>query len=54
MPPPHRDRGLNSIAFTLTVDKQDGRRISGTFSSTRGNDPVIAVISRERDDLSGR
>ena len=37
---------LNSIAFTLTVDKQDGRRFSGTFSSARGNDPVIAVISR--------
>src|SRR5215470_12472737 len=37
---------LNSVAFTLTVDKQDGRRFSGTFSSERGNDPVIAVISR--------
>ena len=29
---------LDSIAFTLTVDKQDGRRFSGTFSSARGND----------------
>ena len=37
---------LNSIAFTLTVDKQDGRRFSGSFSSTRGNDPIIAVISQ--------
>jgi hypothetical protein len=37
---------LNSIAFTLTVDKQDGRRFSGTFSSVRGNDPLIGVISR--------
>jgi hypothetical protein len=37
---------LSNIAFTLTVDKQDGRRFSGTFSSSRGNDPVIAVISR--------
>ena len=37
---------LNSIAFTLTVDKQEGRRFSGIFSSERGNDPVIAVISR--------
>jgi hypothetical protein len=36
---------LNSVPFTLTVDKQDGRRFSGTFSSTRGNDKVIAVIS---------
>jgi hypothetical protein len=37
---------LNSVAFTLTVDRQDGRRFSGTFSSARGKDPVIAVISR--------
>jgi hypothetical protein len=37
---------LNSIAFTMTVNQQDGRRFSGTFSSARGNDPVIAVISR--------
>src|SRR3979411_565290 len=37
---------LNSIAFTMTTDKQDGRRFSGTFSSGRGNDPIIAVISR--------
>jgi len=37
---------LNSIAFTLTVKQQDGRRFSGTFTSARGNDPVIAVISR--------
>ena len=36
---------LNSIAFTLTVDKQDGRRFSGTFTSARSNDTVIAVIS---------
>jgi hypothetical protein len=37
---------LNSIAFTMTVDKQDGRRFSGAFTSARGNDPIIAVISR--------
>ena len=37
---------LRSLPFTLTVDKQDGRRFSGTFSSARSNDPVIAVISR--------
>lgn len=36
---------LNSIAFTMVIDKQDGRRFSGTFSSARGTDPVIAVIS---------
>ena len=37
---------LNSVPFTLIIDKQDGRRFSGTFSSTRGNDTVIGVISR--------
>jgi hypothetical protein len=37
---------LNSIAFTMTVDKQDGRRFSGAFTSARENDPIIAVISR--------
>jgi hypothetical protein len=37
---------FSTIAFTLTVDKQDGRRFSGMFSSVRGNDPIVAVISR--------
>jgi hypothetical protein len=37
---------LNSVPFTLTIDKQDGRRFSGTFSSARANDKIIAVISR--------
>ena len=37
---------LNSVAFTLTVNQQDGRRFSGTFSSARGGEAVIAVISR--------
>lgn len=37
---------LNSVAFTLNIDRQDGRRFSGTFSSARGEEKVIAVISR--------
>jgi hypothetical protein len=37
---------LNSVAFTMTIDKQDGRRISGTFISPRASEKVIAVISR--------
>ena len=36
---------LRSVPFTLTVDKQDGRRFSGTFSSPRSSEKVIAVIS---------
>jgi hypothetical protein len=37
---------LNSVPFTMVIDKQDGRRFSGTFSSARGTEAVIAVISR--------
>ena len=37
---------LNSVAFTMTIDKQDGRRVSGTFFSARASEAVIAVISR--------
>jgi hypothetical protein len=37
---------FSTIVFTLTIDKQDGRRFSGTFSSARSNDQVVAVISR--------
>jgi hypothetical protein len=42
---------LNSVPFTATIDKQDGRRFSGTFSSPRGNDKFIAVISRNNTIL---
>jgi hypothetical protein len=37
---------LRTISFTLTVDKQDGRRFSGTFSSSRGGAKAIGVIAR--------
>jgi hypothetical protein len=49
---PHHPAGqpnepqLRSVPFTLTVDKQDGRRFSGTFASPRSSEKVIAVISR--------
>jgi len=49
---PHHPAGqanqpeLRTVQFTLTVDKQDGRRFSGTFSSARSSEKVIAVISR--------
>src|SRR5919198_4596080 len=33
---------LNSVAFTLIIDKQDGRRFSGTFSSARGRRRCLA------------
>jgi hypothetical protein len=34
------------LPFTLTIDKQDGRRFAGTFSSGRANEIAIGVISR--------
>ena len=49
--PHHRGKqaaspGFSSVPFTMTIDKQDGRRFSGTFSSPRGKETVIAVIAR--------
>jgi hypothetical protein len=37
---------LRSVSFSLTIDKQEGRRFSGTFSSARSSEKVIGVISR--------
>ena len=37
---------LTSIAFTMTIDKQDGRRFSGTFASARSTEPIVGVIAR--------
>ena len=33
-------------SFTMTIDKQDGRRFAGTFSSERSTETVIGVVSR--------
>ena len=37
---------FTSVPFTLVVDKQDGRRFSGTFSSAQHSETVVAVVSR--------
>ena len=37
---------FTSKPFTMTIDKQDGRRFSGTFSSERSTETVIGVASR--------
>ncbi len=37
---------FRSVPFTMVIDKQDGRRFSGTFSSPRSKEKVLAVISR--------
>jgi hypothetical protein len=44
--PPATAPRLNSVPFTLTIDKQDDRRLSGSFSSSLGSETVIGVISR--------
>jgi hypothetical protein len=41
-PEPH----VSSVAFTMTIDHQDGRRFWGTFSSARSTESVIGVMSR--------
>jgi hypothetical protein len=38
---------MRSVPFTLTIDKQDGRRFSGTFSSPRSTENIVAVFSRD-------
>lgn len=48
---PHHPAGksaaprLTNVTFTMTIDKQDGRRFSGTFASARHTETVIAVVS---------
>jgi hypothetical protein len=37
---------FRGVPFTLVIDKQDGRRFSGTFSSSRSSEKVVAVLSR--------
>ena len=37
---------LSSVAFTMTIDMQDGRRFSGTFASSKASETIIGVISR--------
>jgi hypothetical protein len=51
--PTQNEPHLRSVTFTLTVDNQDGRRFSGTFSSARSSEKIVAVISRQRLDFYG-
>jgi hypothetical protein len=37
---------MRQVPFTLVVDQQEGRRFSGTFSSPRASERVVAVVSR--------
>src|SRR4051812_15368527 len=44
--PDEKATRFTSKAFTMTIDKQDGRRFLGTFSSDRSTETIIGVISR--------
>src|SRR5687767_1908534 len=37
---------FTTVPFTLTIDKQQGRRLHGTVSSPRAKETFVAVISR--------
>lgn len=45
-PTPSSEPQFRSVPFTMTIDKQEGRRFSGTFSSSRSSEKIIAVYSR--------
>jgi len=36
---------FTSVPFTLVINKQDGRRFFGTFSSAQHSETVVAVVS---------
>ena len=48
---PSAEPRLNSVAFTATIDKQDGRVFSGTFSSPRSDEKFAAAVSRNNTIL---
>jgi hypothetical protein len=37
---------VSSVAFTMTIDKQDGRRFSGTFASAKHSAKLVGVVGR--------
>jgi hypothetical protein len=45
----HREKGkgplMSSVPFTMVIEKQDGRRLYGTFASAKHKETVIAVIA---------
>jgi hypothetical protein len=37
---------LTSVALTLTIDRQEGRRFSGTLASARSREVILGVVTR--------
>ena len=46
LPTQSKEPEMRTVQFTLTIDRQEGRRFSGIFSSSRTSEKVIAVYSR--------
>jgi hypothetical protein len=44
----------SSVPFTMTIDKQDGRRFSGNFLSPRSSETIIGVLTRAGQPAVGR
>lgn len=40
------DARFSSVKFTMTIDRQEGRRFTGTFASAASSKLVIAIVSR--------
>jgi hypothetical protein len=37
---------FSSVKFTMTIDKQEGRRFAGTFASAASSEIVIGIVAR--------
>jgi hypothetical protein len=44
--PAAKEPQFRSVPFTLVIDKQEGRRFAGIFSSSRSKEAIVAVVSR--------
>jgi hypothetical protein len=43
---PNAEPRFSSVKFTMTIDKQEGRRFFGTFASATSSEIVIGMVSR--------
>ena len=46
LPTQSKEPEMRTVQFTLTIDRQEGRRFSGMFTSSRTSEKIIAVYSR--------
>ena len=41
---PTGETTFTTIPFTITIERQDGRRFAGSWTSARASDPLIGII----------